>query len=110
MQVVWIGFVNPETMGSMVAHAGMAPDYPHYRTDFPISSEPSQPTSWSPAGRALRQGLLRSTTISTTISKTTPTLRMAADNPGLGHSLGGCFSAVARRPDGRLPVRLRGRA
>ncbi len=57
MQVVWIGFVNPENDGfQLVAHAGMAPDYPHYLTDFPISSEPSQPASWSPAGRALRQG------------------------------------------------------
>ncbi|HPE72803.1 MAG TPA: EAL domain-containing protein [Candidatus Competibacter sp.] len=57
MQVVWIGFVNPENDGfHLVAHAGMAPDYLHYLTDFPISSDPSQPANWSPAERALRQG------------------------------------------------------
>ncbi|QQS54085.1 MAG: EAL domain-containing protein [Candidatus Competibacteraceae bacterium] len=57
MRVVWIGFVNPENDGfQLMAHAGMAPNYLHYLTDSPISSDPSQPTHWSPAGRALRQG------------------------------------------------------
>ncbi len=57
IQVVWIGFVNPESgWFQLVAHAGVAPDYLHYLTDSPISSDPSLPASWSPAGRALRQG------------------------------------------------------
>ncbi|MCB1824594.1 MAG: EAL domain-containing protein [Candidatus Competibacteraceae bacterium] len=56
MQVVWIGFVDPENDGfQLVAHAGMAPDYLHYLTDSPISSDPNQPANWSPAGRALRR-------------------------------------------------------
>ncbi|MDG4553616.1 MAG: EAL domain-containing protein [Candidatus Competibacter sp.] len=59
IRVVWIGFVNPESdRFQLVAHAGMAPDYLHYLTDAPISSDPSQPINWSPAGRALRQGTL----------------------------------------------------
>jgi len=57
MQMVWIGFVDPENdQFQLVAHAGMAPGYPHYLPDSSISSDTSQPASWSPAGRALRQG------------------------------------------------------
>ncbi|MGB5062727.1 MAG: EAL domain-containing protein [Candidatus Competibacter sp.] len=57
IQVVWIGFVNPESgWFQLAAHAGMAPEYLHYLTDAPISSDPSLPAGWSPAGRALRQG------------------------------------------------------
>ncbi len=56
IQVVWIGFVKPESgWFQLAAHAGVAPEYPHYLTASPISSDPSLPASWSPAGRALRQ-------------------------------------------------------
>jgi hypothetical protein len=58
MQVVWIGFVDPENGGfQLVAHAGMAvPDYPHYLLTSPSSSDPSVPASWVPTGMAFRRG------------------------------------------------------
>ena len=57
IRVVWIGFVNPESNWfQLAAHAGVAPEYRHHLTVSPISSDPNLPASWSPAGRALRQG------------------------------------------------------
>ena len=112
MQVVWIGFVSPESDGfQLVAHAGMAPDYPHYLTDFPISSELQPDQLESRPGELLRQRTPEvDNDFHNDFQDDSSPSAWRPDNPGLGHSLRGCFSAAARRLDGRLPVRLRGRA
>lgn len=58
IQLVTIGFVDPETGGFQpAAHAGRVPGYPRHLVNAPISSDPSLAEGWGLTSLAIRQGV-----------------------------------------------------